>query len=179
MTKKQKITFITLCFSLYIGCEDLYKPYKPGITPIVFEIDWNLPIDENGYPHLTLDISRWQTLHRISGHVYRNGNPVNVVRFSWSSNLYWVLGDTLGYIMHRVLTDDLVYVSYDTTYITGFNDFFVPIVNGSSYSTEAGEVNTMIAPVKSMRGDTATIFINYFDSYYGTEYNDSLNLIFD
>ena len=42
------------------------------------------------------------------------------MKFYWESNLYWELGDTLGYYIHRDLTDDLEYVSYDTTYVTGF-----------------------------------------------------------
>ena len=41
----------------------------------------------------------------------------------------------------------MVYVNYDTTYITGFSGWEVPIVNGSSYSRMDGEVNTMIAPI--------------------------------
>jgi hypothetical protein len=30
-------------------------------------------------------------------------------------------------------------------------------VNGASYSTMDGEINTMFAPVQSMRGDTITV----------------------
>ena len=41
------------------------------------------------------------------------------VRINWESSLYWVMGDTLGYIIKRDLNDDLVYVNYDTLYITG------------------------------------------------------------
>ena len=39
---------------------------------------------------------------------------------NWESNLYWVLGDTLGYIVKSGYTDGIVYVSYDTVYVTGF-----------------------------------------------------------
>ena len=73
---------------------------------------------------------------------------------------------TVGYVIaNNGLTDDLVYVGYDTTYITWFNGYEVPIVNSASYSREDGEVNTMIAPVRSMKGDTATIYYGYHDNW--------------
>jgi hypothetical protein len=89
------------------------------------------------------------------------------------------LGDTLGYIIRRGLTDDLIYVSYDTSYVTGFNGYEVPIVNGASYSDEEGEVSTVIAPVKTMRGDTATIFYGYYDNWLYEETYGEFHLIFD
>ena len=33
----------------------------------------------------------------------------------WESNLYWYLGDTLGYVVKRNFNDAGMYVSYDTT----------------------------------------------------------------
>ena len=41
--------------------------------------------------------------------IYKDNQPVEN-RNSIESNLYWELGDTLGYYIHRVLTDDLEYV---------------------------------------------------------------------
>ena len=36
-----------------------------------------LPIDENGYYHLTINRDNWQTLHRVSGSVNTmDGNPI-------------------------------------------------------------------------------------------------------
>lgn len=169
------VGLITLIgFSLFIGCES-----AEPIAPIRFELQLESEIDINGYYHVSIDTTKWQTLHRISGNVYRNGNPVNVIKFGWSSSHYWTLGDTLGYIIRRGLTDDLIYVGYDTSYITGFNGFEVPIVNGASYSREDGEVNTMIAPVKTMRGDTATIFYGYYDNWLYEETYGEFHLIFD
>mgnify|MGYP003124847957 CR=1 FL=1 len=172
------IKVVTLSvFSLFIGCSN---PFESSVTPIEFEIDSGMTVDDNGYHHMTIDRSRWQTLHRISGVVTRDDITVNVVKFNWGSNLYWTIGDTLGYVIaNNGLTDDLVYVGYDTTYITWFTGFEVPIINSASYSNEDGEVSTMIAPVRNMIGDTATIFLHYFDSYYGTEYEDSLYVVFD
>ena len=74
--------------------------------------------DENNYFHLTINRNSWQTLYRVRGIVYKDGVTAENMKFYWQSNLYWELGDTLGYYIHRGLTDDLEYVSYDTTYIT-------------------------------------------------------------
>jgi len=160
--------------SLFIGCED-----QKQLESIEFELNSGSAVDGSGYYHIQIDTTRWQTLHRISGHVYRDGNPVNIIKFGWSSSHYWMLGDTLGYFILRGLTDDLEYVSYDTSYVTWFEGYEVPIVNGASYSNEDGEVNTMIAPVKSMRGDTATIFYGYYDSWLSEETYGEFNVIFD
>ena len=165
-----------IVISLFVGCS---SPTEP-ISPILFELDARLFEDNNGYYHLDIDESRWQTIHRISGYVYRNNEPMNVTKFAWSSNLYWAIGDTFGYVIaNNGLTDDLVYVGYDTTYITWFNGYEVPIVNSASYSREDGEVNTMLAPVYLMRGDTSTIYYGYLDNYYGDEYSGEFHVIFD
>ena len=169
------VGLITLTgFSLFVGCED-----QRAIEPIEFELNSGLIKDGNGYYHLPLDNTKWQTLHRLSGHVYRNGVPVNTIKFGWVSNFYWTIGDTLGYIVERALTNDLVYVSYDTSYVTWFSGFEVPIVNGASYSREDGEVNTMMAPVKSMRGDTATIYYAYHDNWLYEDTYGEFYVIFD
>ena len=182
--KLVKYGLITLVgFSLFIGCGDPYYPVEEVVedySEIVFELDSGLELDVNGYYHLPINESKWQTLHRISGHVYRDSMPVNVVHFSWISDFYWTIGDTFGYVIaNNGLTDDLVYVAYDTTYITWFDGTEVPIVNGSSYSREDGEVNTMIAPIRTMKGDTSTIYYQYIDNYYGDVYYGEFYVIFD
>ena len=126
-----------------------------------FTIEPNLEIDGNGFYHLDINRSSWQTLHRVSGHVYTdNGSPVENYWVEWESNLSWYLGDTLGYIVNRYLNNSGVYVSVDTSYIVGFNGQEVPTSNQISYSNSNGEVNNMIAPVRSMIGDTMKLFYN-------------------
>ena len=156
-----------LLILVVISCENPYFANLHGNDEMTInvKIDPRLPQDDNGYFHLTLNRSKWQTIHRFSGLVTdENDNPLDVVRFDWTSNLYWVLGDTLGYIVHRGLTDDMIYVSYDTTYITGFSDFIVPTINCCSYSNSEGEVNTMFAPVWTMRFDTVLVSVGYFNN---------------
>ena len=166
-TRKTLGVIVSVLSLLIIGCSD----NRIGINydELFFDIDVRLPLDENGYYHLQMDTLGWQTLHRISGSVYTHDGPVDVVRFNWYSSHYWYIGDTLGYIIERGLTDDLEYVNYDTTYITWFNGSEVPTTNCCSYSNSDGEVNNMIAPVQSMIGDTITI------SYVYRDYSNSLN----
>jgi len=126
-------------------------------------LDTGITKDNNGYFHLTLDRNRWQTLYRVRGIIYRDDIPVELVRFDWESNLYWIIGDTLGYVVKRGLTDQLQYVSYDTVYITQYNGFTVPTSNTASYSNAKGEVSNMIAPVKNMVGDTMRLSYSYYN----------------
>ena len=129
--------------------------------------DTGITKDENNFFHLIINRNNWQTLYRVRGIVYKNDLPIDLMKFYWESNLFWELGDTLGYYIHRDLTDDLEYVSYDTTYVTGFSGMEVPTSNVSSVSNSDGEVSNMIAPVQSMIGDTLILSWVYYDWIYG------------
>ena len=145
--------FWILILLLLFGCEDsTTSEYQFNINP-------RLEIDENGYYHLDVIRQNRQTLHRINGLITKDGEPVESIFFEWSSNLYWVLGDTLGYIINQNLNDEGMYVSTDTSYMTGFNGFEVQTINCCSYSNSYGEVNTMIGLVQQMIGDT--MIVNY------------------
>ena len=125
-----------------------------------FEIDARLgDVDSNGYYHLELG-QDWQTLHRISGSVSPVKQDWALTKVYWESSHYWLIGDTLGYIVHQnwTLNDNgYLYMNNDTSYVTWFDGHEVITVNEISYSTMEGEINTMFAPVQSMEGDTITI----------------------
>jgi len=124
-----------------------------------FEIDTRLGIDSNGYYHLQLG-QEWQTLHRISGQVSEVANEYELTRVEWTSSHYWLIGDTLGYVVHQnwTLNDNgYLYLNNDTSYVTWFDGQEVTTINNASYSTMDGEINTMFAPVQTMEGDTITI----------------------
>lgn len=176
MIKKIVGVIALSAINLFIGCEDINHT---EIEPLEFQLSDNLTIDENGFYHLSIDTTKWQTFHRISGRVVRNGNPVNIIKFGWVSTHFWTIGDTLGYVVENTGNSELWYVGYDTTYITWFDGFEVPIINQSSYSDEDGEVNTMIAPVRTMRGDTATIHYGYWDNWRYEDTYGEFNIIFD
>ena len=145
--------FWILILLLLFGCEDsTTSEYQFNINP-------RLELDENGYYHLDVIRQNRQTLHRINGLITKDGEPVESIFFEWSSNLYWILGDTLGYIINQNLNDEGMYVSTDTSYMTGFNGFEVQTINCCSYSNSYGEVNTMIGLVQQMIGDT--MIVNY------------------
>jgi hypothetical protein len=148
-----------LCFFL-IGCED--NAYRYGDISVL--IDPRLQEDDNGYYHLIIDTTNWQTLHRFSGTAKVNDEPLENLKLNWDSSHYWYIGDTLGYVVKRnvsALTGQYVY--YDTTYVTQFEGFEVPTINYASYSNSDGEFNQMFAPVRSMLGDTVTIWVYYWD----------------
>jgi hypothetical protein len=58
---------------------------------------------------------------------------------------------------------NLQYVNYDTTYLTQFSGMEVATSNMISYSNSNGEINNMIAPVRSMVGDTMKLTARWYD----------------
>ena len=115
------IGFISTFFIL-LSCtiDDYYVDDVPTL-----ELDGRLPMDSNGYYHLTLNPHSNQTIHRLTGRVLNTIEPTKV---SWWSNLTWELnGET------------------------------VPTINGSSYVSDDGEINTIIAPIFSMINDTLRV----------------------
>jgi len=160
--------FLPLLLILYLltfwSCENLNEDENENNDLYTIEIDARLPVDANGYYHLTLERNNWQTIHRVSGHVYdSDGFAIENFWVEWDSNLLWYLGDTLGYIVNQYLNDSGVYVSVDTSYIIGFDGFEVPTSNSLSYSNSSGEINNMIAPVKIMQGDTMRLKYSYYN----------------
>ena len=153
-------TIITILVSILLtSCES--PTSSKEFADLTF--DMRLTQDTNGYYHLTLDRNKWQTLHRVSGSITQDGYGVENFRIEWESNLYWYIGDTLGYIIKRNFNMDGQYVSYDTTYLTQFNGMEVSTSNKISYSNSKGELNNMIAPVKSMVGDTMRLTATWYE----------------
>jgi hypothetical protein len=120
--------------------------------------------DDNGYYHLFLERSNKQTLSRVTGHIYNNGLPPEPrEKVIWKSNLFWVLKE--GSILVTVVKSYLnVYTGqWTVAQLPSFvarEDYIVPTTNCCSYSSENGIVNTMIAPVVEMVGDTLVLQAN-------------------
>ena len=153
--KNNLIIGIILSF-LLISCEDNNTYHE-------LSFDLKLTEDGRGYHHLTLDRNNWQTLHRVTGSIRDEGFGVENFWVEWESNLYWYIGDTLGYVVRRNFNDEGMYVSYDTTYLTQFSGMEVATSNIISYSNSNGELNNMIAPVRSMVGDTMRLTARWYD----------------
>ena len=157
---KTVITLLLISLSsIFISCEDVKNNRD-------FELSFDLRLhqDENGFYHLTIDRNNWQTLHRVTGTIPDENRGVENFWVEWDSNLYWYLGDTLGYVVNQYVNLLGQYVSVDTSYMIGFNGMEVPTTNQISYSNKQGEINNMIAPVKSMIGDTL-----YLSAFWGED----------
>lgn len=90
------------------------------------EIDGRLPLDNNGYYHLELRQESWQTIHTISGTV-SNWEYYEPLKVEWNANLTWNLQNVI--------------------------EWEIATSNQVSYVVD-GKVMNVIAPVKTMVGDT-------------------------
>lgn len=133
-------------------------------TDVGIELDGRLPIDVNGYYHLKLNQSSNQTIHRVSGKVSGNTQPIKI---EWESNLYWWLrqGDTIARVTYTYInyyTGKLTYVNLPP--MVNWQDQLVPTINSASYSDSKNEINTVIAPIKEMKGDTLKVIAKIIES---------------
>jgi hypothetical protein len=121
----------------------------------------SLPIDANGFYHLKLIPNSNQQPYRVTGRILVNGKePIPAENIEWESNLYWWIrkGDVVAYISKS-------YINYFTGQFTivslpqmiASKDELVPTINKASYSGTNGEINTVIAPISEMKGDTMVI----------------------
>ena len=128
----------------------------------------SLPKDQNGLYHLKITTIGTPQSHRVTGRILVNGRePYPNEKISFESNLYWWLrkGDTTATITQA-------YVNYFTGQYTIVNlppmiankDELVPTTNKSSYSGKGGEVNTIIAPIREMIGDTLVLKASHYIS---------------
>ena len=128
----------------------------------------SLLFDANGYYHLILDVTKNQTLSRVTGKILVDGKePYPPEKIDWESNLYWSIkkGDTVAYITKA-------YVNYFTGQFTiiklppliASKDELVVTSNFASYSGKGGEINNMIAPIYKMKGDTLILKAIHADS---------------
>ena len=121
----------------------------------------SLPIDANGFYHLKLIPNANQQPYRVTGRILVNGKePIPAENIEWESNLFWWIrrGDVVAYITKS-------YINYYTGQYTivslppmiASKDELVPTINKASYSGTNGEINTIIAPISEMKGDTMVI----------------------
>lgn len=128
----------------------------------------SLVIDANGFYHLKLIPNANQQPYRVTGRILVNGKePIPAENIEWESNLFWWIrrGDVVAYITKS-------YINYYTGQYTIVNlppmitnkDELVPTINKSSYSGTKGEVNTIIAPISEMIGDTMIVKAFHWES---------------
>lgn len=152
---------------LTAACSSTITSPEPDPT---FEmvLDSRLTLNADGFYELAVNPNTTQTIHRISGHVFSNGQPLEYQRVMWESSHSWPLGDTLAVIVRKSCPysdtdiECLWYVTSqgavkDTVFLTQFAGEEVPTVNSVSISAPDGEINTIFAPTWWMAGDTVTI----------------------
>jgi hypothetical protein len=152
---------------LFSACtkEDVIVPQKNYTFSIDSVLTQNgsksLPKDANGFYHLKLISNANQQPYRVTGRILVNGKePVPAESIEWESNLYWWIrrGDTSAYISKSYInyfTGQFTIISLPPMIVS--KDELVPTINKSSYSGKVGEINTIIAPISEMKGDTMVI----------------------
>lgn len=148
---------LLFCIMLLSSCsKDEFFPTKN----IEISIDTRLPKDVNGYSHFKLYSSTTQNIHTISGSITNNGivpdNPREKVL--WESSHYWKLtkGESIGTIYRRQWRG-LGWQIVDSIKVVNLKTTQVPTINPVCYNSIDGSINTVIAPMYSMKGDTLTI----------------------
>ncbi len=154
------LTLVCTLTFLLLGCtkDDIVVPQDV----IEMNIDTRLPVDGNGYSHFKLYSSTTQNIHTISGSIRLNGIIPDSPRekVEWESSHYWVLkeGDTVATITKSYLN----YYTGQWTVVTlpplvSSINSLVPTINPVCYNSEDGSINTVIAPLYNMKGDTLII----------------------
>jgi hypothetical protein len=129
------------------------------------ELDGRLDTTDDGLYKLELNSSdnSIQTIHTIGGTLLNNGEEPYPQLVEWESSHNWTLNDTAYVIVRRTINVLGDWVVIDTSYVTGFNGSSVPTINEFSYSGDNGEINTVIAPIDEMVGDTLIVKARFED----------------
>ena len=129
------------------------------------ELDGRLDTTDDGLYKLELNSSdnSIQTIHTIGGTLLNNGEEPYPQLVEWESSHNWTLNDTAYVIVRRTINVLGDWVVIDTSYVTGFNGSSVPTINEFSYSGDGGEINTVIAPIDEMVGDTLIVKARFED----------------
>jgi hypothetical protein len=157
--------FGLLALSLFLfSCEDNVVDSIPD--NYTMELDGRLDTTLEGFYKLKLNSSNnsIQTIHRITGQLLNNGEePLHPQLVEWESSHQWTLNDTAYVFIRRTINVLGDWVDVDTTYVTGFAGSIVPTINEFSYSGTGGEINTVIAPIDEMVGDTLIVKAKFED----------------
>lgn len=166
-TKLLKFIFliisVLILLTLLTSCEDTIMDELPDNYTL--ELDSRLDTTDDGLYKLELNSTQnsIQTIHRISGKLLNNGEEPYPQLVEWESSHQWTLNDTAYVFIRRTINVLGDWVDVDTTYVTGFAGSIVPTINEFSYSSDGGEINTVIAPIDEMVGDTLIVKARFED----------------
>ena len=166
-TKLLKFIFlfisVLILLTLLTSCEDTIMDEMPDNYTL--ELDSRLDTTDDGLYKLELNSTQnsIQTIHRISGKLLNNGEEPYPQLVEWESSHQWTLNDTAYVFIRRTINVLGDWVDVDTTYVTGFAGTIIPTINEFSYSGDGGEINTVIAPIDEMIGDTLIVKARFED----------------
>ena len=158
------LVFIIGSLILLSSCND--HPISDIPDNYTMELDGRLDTTNQGLYKLKLNSTpnSIQTIHRITGKLLNYGyEPLYPQLVEWESSHQWTLNDTAYVFIRRTINVLGDWVDVDTTYVTGFAGTFVPTINEFSYSGSGGEINTVIAPIDEMVGDTLIVKARFED----------------
>ena len=151
MLKKMiKCIFIytTLCI-LFIGCDNDVVGPTNECTTCSLELEAPyLTLDENDYYHLDYNDGALQTFTRLDAYV-----GYELEYLGWTTDITFE-GCTWNYCEE------------------------ISVVNGASYTGEDGYGHTMMGVYEGNIGDTATVWVGYYDNY-GKQWLDNIKVIID
>jgi hypothetical protein len=155
---------LALCILFALMAAGLMGCSKEGFLQpnrnIEMSIDSKLPKDQNGYSVFSLYSTETQNIHTITGSIRVNGKIPNEPRekIEWESSHYWTLkfGETIGTIYRRQWRG-LGWQIVDSIKVVNLKTSQVPTINSACYNSADGSINTVIAPMWNMKGDTMTI----------------------
>ena len=154
---------VLILLTLLTSCEDTIMDELPDNYTL--ELDSRLDTTDDGLYKLELNSTQnsIQTIQRISGKLLNNGEEPYPQLVEWESSHQWTLNDTAYVFIRRTINVLGDWVDVDTTYVTGFAGSIVPTINEFSYSGDGGEINTVIAPIDEMVGDTLIVKARFED----------------
>lgn len=168
----KRILFGVLVIVGLSGCtgENPYYPFMDSVLNPSENVELNaitnLPKDKNGFYHFELYNQTGQNLQTLTGSIRINGKiPDNPrVKVDWENNLYWHLrkGDVVATITKTYLnqyTGQFTIVQLPP--LINNIDALVPTINKTCYNSVDGSINTVIAPIWEMRGDTMQVVVKY------------------
>jgi hypothetical protein len=160
--KRNNMKWLLIIIVVLSGCsKDVEMPInKPKLEMV---LDMRLPQDANGYSIFTLYNPDGQNIHRINGKVLIDGLPPSPepVIVNWESSHFWLMkaGSSVFKVYKNYLNQyNGQWTTSQLPDVIAQSDYVIPTINKSCYSNlETGEINTVIAPVTEMQGDTMTI----------------------
>ena len=139
------ILIYTICV-ITIGCESNVFGPSDECTNCHLEIEApNLPMDENGVYHLDYNDGAIQSYTQLKAYV-----GYEMEYLGWTTNVSFE-GCTWNYC------ED------------------IPVVNGASYSNDEGYASQMMGVYPENIGQTANIWVGYYDGY-GNQWLDSIKV---